>query len=294
MRLQKALAAAGVGSRRACEEWIKEGRVTVNGVAVTELGAKADPEKQKIAFDGRAIRMPHKRYYIALNKPKNVMCSLADAHAAKLVTDLVEIQSKPLLRPVGRLDSDTEGLIFLTDDGDFLYHLTHPKKHVPKTYRAQVKGVPSPDALKRLARGVMLDDGMTAPAENVRVARSQRGATEEEPGQSEIELTIYEGRNRQVRRMLAAVGHPVTKLERVRIGAVGLSGLPRGAWRHLTPAEVAAFLTEPKPTQETKPWAAKPLSTRPRASSSPNSPRPKRQSPRPTSLNSPRRASTTD
>jgi pseudouridine synthase len=225
----------------------------------------------------------------------------------------VDIGGKPMLRPVGRLDADTEGLIFLTDDGDFLYKLTHPRYHVPKTYRADVRGVPDAGALERLRRGVPLEDGPTRPAENVRVLRGRQEA--DGTGKAEVELTLYEGRNRQVRRMLSAVGHPVTRLVRVRIGQVRLSGLPPGAWRHLTPAEVAALTAAPgsgpepgsaaaRQTQgasrpdtineETPSWPAPPPSTPPKASSSPSSLRTTRPSPSPTSRNSPGAGSTTD
>ncbi|MBV9848524.1 MAG: rRNA pseudouridine synthase [Armatimonadetes bacterium] len=280
-RLQKTLAAAGVGSRRACEAWIREGRVRVNGQVVTELGTKVDPQADTITFDGRPVALPKKRYYIALNKPRGVVSTRADVHAARVVTDLVDLQGRPLLRPVGRLDADTEGLIFLTDDGEFLHRLTHPRHHVPKTYRAVVEGIPDADALVRLAGGVRLDDGMTAPAEGVRLVRANRprpgqdgaGAGE---GTAEVELTIYEGRNRQVRRMLAAVGHPVARLTRIRIGAVRLSGLPPGAWRHLTAKEVED-LTHYQEKHASWPTAPSP-SRPPRAPSPPGSSRPKRPS----------------
>jgi 23S rRNA pseudouridine2605 synthase len=291
--LQKALAAAGVGSRRACEAWILEGRVRVNGQTVTELGTKVDPDADKIAFDGRVVLQPRKRYYIALNKPRGVVSTRADVHAARVVTDLVDLQGKPLLRPVGRLDADSEGLIFLTDDGGFLHHLTHPSRHVPKTYRATVAGVPTPEALTRLAKGVLLEDGMTAPAEGVRVAYARRPRPGEEgEGTSDVELTIYEGRNRQVRRMLAAVGHPVARLVRVRIGGVRLSGLPPGAWRHLTAKEVQdlTHFQENHPSWQTAPSPSRP----PKAPSSPRSSRPRRPSRPRTSSTSSAGDSTTD
>ena len=299
-RLQKVLAAAGIGSRRACEEWIVQGRVRVNGAVVTELGTKVDPATDKVVFDGRIVRAPLKRYYLALNKPRGVVSSRADPHAGRLVTDLIDIGGKPMLRPVGRLDADSDGLIFLTDDGDFLFKLTHPRYHVPKTYRAKVQGVPDAAALERLRRGILLEDGLTRPAENVRLLRGKENA--DGSGMAEVELTIYEGRNRQVRRMLAAVGHSVTRLTRIRIGAVRLSGLPPGAWRHLTPAEVAALTaevpakntTQPKPhTKEEPSWPEPQPSTPPRASSSPSSLRTTRPLPPQTSSPSPRKASTT-
>jgi 23S rRNA pseudouridine2605 synthase len=305
-RLQKTLAAAGIGSRRACEAWILEGRVKVNGQVITELGTKVDLVTDRVTFNGRPVQLPRKRYYIALNKPRGVMSSLQDSHAARLVTDLVDLGDKPMLRPVGRLDVDSEGLIFLTDDGEFLYRLTHPRYHVPKTYRADVRGILTQESLDILRRGINLEDGPTQPAQNVRLCRSHKGDGKGEGadgvGQSEVELTIFEGRNRQVRRMFAALGHPVTKLTRIRIGDVRLTGLASGAWRHLTPGEVAALTVDSIPadsptftqnqTQEKSSWPVPPLSTPRREQSS--SPLRKTMPPsRPrTSSNSPRRGST--
>jgi len=305
-RLQKVLASAGIGSRRTCEAWIAQGRVRVNGEVITELGAKADPETDKILFDNRIVRPPLKRYYLAMNKPKGIISSRSDphGHAGQMVTDLVDIGGKPMLRPVGRLDADSEGLIFLTDDGDFLFKMTHPRYHVPKTYRVAVSGVPSDDALKRLRRGIMLDDGMTRPAENVRLVRGKQNP--DGTGQGEIELTIYEGRNRQIRRMMAALGHAVTKLVRVKIGDVRLTGLPAGAWRHLTPGEITALTqeittqeakqtkTQPTHQEENLPWPEPQLSTPPKAPSLPSSLRTTRLSPRQTLSSLPKKASTTD
>ncbi|MGI4787888.1 MAG: pseudouridine synthase [Janthinobacterium lividum] len=305
-RLQKVLAAAGIGSRRTCEAWIVQGRVRVNGNVVTELGTKVDPAADKVMFDSRIVRPPLKHYYLAMNKPKGIISSRSDphGHAGQMVTDLVDIGGKPMLRPVGRLDADSEGLIFLTDDGDFLFKLTHPRYHVPKTYRVAVSGVPDEDALGRLRRGIMLDDGMTRPAENVRLLRGKQNP--DGTGQGEVELTIYEGRNRQVRRMMAALGHTVTRLVRVKIGSVRLTGLPAGAWRHLTPGEVEALTQEIKSAEtkstetksqieETKePWPAPQPSIPPKASSPPSSLRTTRLSPRQTSSSSPKRDSTTD
>jgi 23S rRNA pseudouridine2605 synthase len=306
-RLQKVLASAGIGSRRACEAWITQGRVRVNGQVITELGTKVDPDADKIFFDSRPVHPPRKRYYLAMNKPKGIISSRSDphGHAGQMVTDLVDIGGKPMLRPVGRLDADSEGLIFLTDDGDFLFKMTHPRYHVSKTYRVAVSGVPSEDALGRLRRGIMLDDGMTKPAENVRLLRGKQNA--DGTGQGEVEMTIYEGRNRQVRRMMAALGHTVTRLVRVRIGSVRLTGLPPGAWRHLTPGEIAA-LTQELTQNETKSaqtqsnikeenthaWPVPQPSTQPKAPLSPSSLRTTRPSRLQTSLSLPKKASTTD
>jgi len=291
--------------------WIEDGRVRVNGEVVTELGTKIQPGVDRVTFDGRPVSPPSKYYYIALNKPRGVVSSRSDAHATVLITDLVELPSRPMLRPVGRLDAESEGLIFLTDDGDFLYKMTHPKYHVPKTYRAEVRGIPSDDALRRLRSGIMLEDGPARGAEDITVwpmrpsvptVQGRPNAGEEgaahDNSRAQIELTIFEGRNRQVRRMLAAVGHPVSKLTRVRIGAVRLTGLAPGAWRHLTPGEVAALganhIQANSETQENKTWqTAKQHSRPPRAPSSPSSPRPTRPARPRTSSPSPRKGSTT-
>lgn len=316
-RLQKTLASAGIGSRRKCEEWIAQGRVRVNGQVVTELGTKVDLDKDKVQFDGQLIRQPARRYYLALNKPKGVVSSRSDPHAGRLVTDLVDIGGNPMLRPVGRLDADSDGLIFLTDDGDFLFKMTHPRYHVPKTYRVEVQGVPNADALQRLRKGIMLEDGMSKPAENVRLLRGKENA--DGTGRAALELTIYEGRNRQVRRMMQALGHSVTRLTRVRIGTVQLTGLPPGAWRHLTAGEIEALTAEipaakkvfrvpaavpaesadeAKPNlttpKETQLWPKPPHSTPLKASSSLSSLRTTRLSPSPTLLSLPDAASTTD
>jgi pseudouridine synthase len=233
-RLQKILAAAGLASRRTCERWISEGRVAVDGTVVTELGTRADPFSQKITLDGRAVpRAPARKHYIALHKPKGVTTTLADAHAARTVASLVDLPGKPMLRHVGRLDVSSEGLLFLSDDGAFIHRLTHPRYHVSKTYLATVAGTPSEGALRRLAEGIELEDGLTAPAERVRLVKSFPGNNT-----SDIELSIHEGKKRQVRRMMEAVGHPVQRLVRTSIGSITLGGLPAGAWRHLTPAEV--------------------------------------------------------
>jgi 23S rRNA pseudouridine2605 synthase len=271
----------------------------VNGQVVTELGTKVDPQTDKIMFDTRVIQQPRKRFYIALNKPRGVVSTRADVHAARVVTDLVELQGRPLLRPVGRLDADSEGLIFLTDDGDFLHRLTHPSHHVPKTYRATVSGIPAQESLARLAKGVLLEDGMTAPAEGVHLLRSQRprpnadpSAAEGNNGSADVEITLYEGRNRQVRRMLAAVGHPVSRLVRIRIGGVRLSGLPSGAWRHLTAHEIEdlTHYQEKHSSWQTEQSPSRP----PKAPSSPKSSRPRRPLRPRTSSTSSGAASTTD
>ncbi|GIP37512.1 ribosomal large subunit pseudouridine synthase B [Paenibacillus sp. J31TS4] len=229
-RLQKILAQAGVASRRKSEEYITSGRVEVNGVTVKDLGAKADPANDEIKVDGRAIGREAK-VYLLFHKPKGVISSVKDPKGRKVVTDFLK-QVKERVYPVGRLDYDTEGLLILTNDGEFANLLTHPKYHVPRTYHATVKGVPHGSVLERLSSGIELEDGMTAPAE------VDYHDVNPEKNETVVSLTIYEGRNRQVRRMMEAVKYPVTRLKRIQFGPLHLSGLPRGKYRPLTKQEI--------------------------------------------------------
>ncbi|NBD22627.1 pseudouridine synthase [Paenibacillus glycinis] len=229
-RLQKILAQAGVASRRKCEELILSGKVQVNEETVTTLGVKADPAVDVITVNGRRIRSESK-LYLMLHKPKGVITSASDPQGRKIVSDYLP-GIKERVYPVGRLDYDTEGLLLLTNDGEFANLLTHPSHHVPKTYWATVKGVPHGSALERLQQGILLEDGMTAPAE------VEYHDVDTEKNQATITITIYEGRNRQVRRMFDAINHPVILLRRIRFGELGLHGLARGKFRHLTPKEI--------------------------------------------------------
>ena len=229
-RLQKILAAAGVASRRKCEELILSGKVQVNGETVTTLGTKADPSTDVITVEGKPIGA-EKKLYLMFNKPKGVITSASDPQGRKIVTDYLK-GIKERVYPVGRLDYDTEGLLLLTNDGEFAHLLTHPKHHVPKTYLATVKGVPHGTALDKLKQGVMLGDGMTAPAE------VEYYDIDPEEKYATISITIHEGRNRQVRRMFDAISHPVTRLKRISFGDLVLGNLKRGLYRHLTKEEV--------------------------------------------------------
>jgi len=229
-RLQKVLANAGIASRRKCEEIILAGRVEVNDQKVTELGIKVDPQADTIKVDGKAI-LQEKKVYILFHKPKGVITSVADPQGRKVVTDYLK-GIRERVYPVGRLDYDTEGLLILTNDGEFANLLTHPKFHIPKTYHVTVKGVPHGELLEKLSKGVMLDDGMTAPAE------VEYFDIQEDQKQSTISITIYEGRNRQVRRMFEAIRYPVVKLRRVQFGPLFLQGVPRGKYRYLSDQEV--------------------------------------------------------
>ena len=230
-RLQKILARAGFGSRRACEELIRQGRVALNG-QMTQLGQKADPNRDRITVDGKPVQTDRPRTYVALHKPRGVLSDEGDG-SGRLSTarDLVSLPGR--LFPVGRLDLRSEGLILLTDDGDLAYHLTHPRFGHEKEYRALVEGEPDAATLRKWRRGVFLDGKRTAPA-GVTVARQEKGATW-------LRVVLREGRKRQIRRVAAMLGHPVHRLIRVRIGSLRLGDLRPGQWRRLTGAEVRAL-----------------------------------------------------
>jgi len=228
LRLAKYLATAGLASRRASEDIVRAGRVTVGGVAVTDPARDVEPG-DAVAVDGRPVSPVHERVVYALNKPAGVVSTARDPQGRPTVVTLVPQTER--LYPVGRLDIDTTGLILLTNEGDLAHRLTHPSFEVEKTYRAVVGGPPIREgALRTLRDGVELDDGRTAPARVRRI------------GADTIEITIHEGRKRQVKRMCEAVGHPIKRLERVAFGPLQLGDLPRGRWRKLTPAEVEALM----------------------------------------------------
>jgi 23S rRNA pseudouridine2605 synthase len=233
IRLQKVLAAAGVASRRTSEAMISRGRVEVNGKVVREQGMRVDPHRDTIRVDGSRIPPPRRHVYLVLNKPRGVVSTLSDPEGRPTLADLLERRKERLFH-VGRLDTDTEGLIILTNDGEFAHRLAHPSYEVPKTYLAEVEGVVDQPTVKRLRHGLTLEDGPVKP-DAVKV--TSRGAAK-----SLVEVTIHEGRNRIVRRMFDAVGHPVRRLSRIRIGPVRLGQLAQGASRELTSAELGALL----------------------------------------------------
>ena len=239
-RLQKLIAQAGIASRRGAEELIKEGQVTVNG-EVAELGAKADPEKDHIKVRGKLINariQSQQHAYILLNKPKGYLSSVSDPEGRPLVTDLVKGQGK--LHPVGRLDFNTEGLIILTNDGEFTNKVTGSKT-IPKVYEVKTKGIPTEVAIRKLARGVRLEDGFkTAPAEIKTLKPTDKNGW--------YEVTLFEGHNQQIRKMFDSVGHSVVKLKRTRIGPITDAGLPVGRSRKLTDAELKALGHKPPKT----------------------------------------------
>ena len=232
MRLQKYLADAGIASRRKCEQLIEEGRVKLNG-AVAEIGMNVS-DGDVVTLDGERVRVNNERVMIAFYKPKNVICSNAEDEDRKKVTDFFK-ELPYRLYTVGRLDYDSEGLILVTNDGDAANRLMHPRYGLSKTYNVLCSGRFTDAEIHALASGVMLEDGMTAPA-RVKLLR------ETDNGNTELSITIHEGRNRQVRRMVAAVGHDTLRLVRVSIGKLTISGLKSGQWRFLSREETELLL----------------------------------------------------
>ena len=226
-RLQKVLARAGVASRRRCEQLIEQGRVVVNGEVVRVQGMKVDPAQDRILVDGQLVKLEAKRTFL-FYKPLHVITSMFDPQGRKVVADYFRRVSERVY-PVGRLDYDTEGLLLMTNDGELAHRLQHPRYEIDKQYLATVKGLITPQALRRLRNGVKLEDGWTAPAKVKLVGK--------ENGCSQLCLTIHEGRNRQIRRMLRAVGFPVQALKRERVAFFTLRGLRPGEYRELTAEE---------------------------------------------------------
>jgi len=231
LRLQKWLARCGYGSRRACEQLIQQGRVAVNG-APAALGMKIDPTRDTITVDDAPVQPPpSKHVYLMLHKPRGYVTTRKDPHAPRTVMELLKDAPAPVF-PVGRLDADSEGLLLFTNDGAFANRLMHPRYKLPKTYRVWVARHPSNRALQRLREGVLLEDGITAPAQVKRIRT--------EPDHTVLEIVLHEGRKRQIRRMCQAVGHPVQRLVRIAIGNLRLPrDLAPGQWRALTDAELA-------------------------------------------------------
>jgi pseudouridine synthase len=227
-RLQKTLAHAGVASRRKAEELIRQGRVTVNGQVVTQLGTKVDPARDEIRLDGQYVQPAASRTYLMLNKPRGVLSTMEDERGRRALGDLVQPPAR--VYPVGRLDVSSEGLILLTDDGELADLLTHPRYRHEKEYRVLVNGHPSEKTLAAWQRGVVLDGQPTAPA-RVELIRRERDS-------SLLRIVMREGRKRQIRRVAALLGHPVRELQRVRLGPLRLGQLAVGQWRYLTATEI--------------------------------------------------------
>ena len=229
MRLQKFIAECGVASRRNAEKIIQSGRVTVNGELVDYMGAVIDPDKDVVEIDSKRISAETKKYYIMLNKPKNYVTTVSDDLGRPTVMNLVQ-DINARIYPVGRLDFDTTGLLIMTNDGEFANILTHPRHTVDKTYIARVDKMLEEDQLEKLRRGVEIDGVKTSPAKVENIKRPQKGI--------EVKVTIHEGRNRQVRKMLESVGVNVMALKRISVGTLTLGNLPEGKWRRLSDAEI--------------------------------------------------------
>lgn len=233
IRLQKFLANSGVASRRKCEELILEGKVSVNGKVVNELGTKIDPTVDKITYCGKLIHNTDKMIYILLNKPIGYVTTAKDQFDRNTVLDLIKVKERVV--PVGRLDMYTSGALILTNDGDFVYKVTHPKHEITKTYTVTVHGIITNEAVEKLRQGVEIDDYVTRPAK-VKILK-----TDEDKNISRLEITIHEGKNRQVRKMCEVVGSKVVALHRSKIGNIGVKDLKLGNWRYLTESEIKQF-----------------------------------------------------
>ena len=234
VRLQKFLANSGVASRRKCEELILEGKVSVNGKVINELGIKIDPTVDKVEYCGKLIYNTEKLVYILLNKPIGYVTTANDQFNRDTVLNLVKVKERVV--PVGRLDMYTSGALILTNDGDFVYKVTHPKHEITKTYTVTVHGIITNEAVEKLRQGVKIEDYVTRPAK-VKILK-----TDEEKNISRLEITIHEGKNRQVRKMCEAVGSKVIALHRNKIGDIGVKDLKLGSWRYLKDYEVKKLL----------------------------------------------------
>lgn len=233
-RLQKYLAECGIASRRKCEEYILQGKVQVNGKTITELGVKVNPEKDKITFEGKNVKQEERKVYILLNKPIGYVTTSDEQFGRDKVLDLVKVRERVV--PVGRLDMYTSGALILTNDGDFVYKVTHPKHEITKTYTVTVKGIIKNEEVEQLRKGVKIDDYTTRPAK-VKILK-----TDEEKDISRLEITIHEGKNRQVRKMCESVGRRVIALHRSKMGNIGVKDIELGKWRYLKDFEVKTLI----------------------------------------------------
>ena len=235
VRLQKYLADCGIASRRKAEELIKQGKVSVNGKTITELGTKVIPNKDFVEYNGQKVELQKEYVYILLNKPIGYVTTAKDQFNRESVLDLVKTNKR--LVPVGRLDMYTSGALILTNDGDFVYKVTHPKHVIEKTYTVTIKGIVKDEKIEKLRKGIQIEDYITKPAK-VMILK-----TDEEKNQSRLEITIHEGKNRQVRKMCEAIGHKVLALHRSKIADIDVKDIPLGKWRYLTNKEVKKIIS---------------------------------------------------
>lgn len=249
-RLQKVLAHAGVASRRACEELIRQGRVQVNGQVVTEMGTRVDPTVDEIHVDGRPLTSTESHVYIVLNKPRGYLSTTDDPRGRPTVLDLLAVEAR--VYPVGRLDVDSEGLLLLTNDGALAHRLTHPRYAHEKEYWVLVEGRPNERALRRLRRGVELE-GEKLQADEVAVLRGPHRQREPVVDGAWLKVVLHQGSKRHIRRMCAAIGHPVRRLIRVQFGSLHLGRLEPGQWRHLSHSEVMALQKAVRADEKAKP-----------------------------------------
>lgn len=237
-RLQKILARSGIASRRVAEQLIKDGKVSVDGKVVTEMGLRLDPDCHCIEFEGRPLTLEEQKIYILLNKPRGYVTTMRDPQGRPIVNSLLKGTVKERVFPVGRLDLDTEGALLLTNDGELAQRVQHPSHEVNKTYEARVAGLPSTRELARLEKGILLEGAMTWPAKIRMLAQSKKDTT--------IRIVIHEGKKRQVRKMFDAIGHRVLALKRIAYGRLGLGDLEVGKFRFLTPADIDLIFSDKK------------------------------------------------
>lgn len=235
IRLQKYLASAGVASRRKCEELILEGKIEVNGKIITELGTKIDPKKNEVKYNGKIVKSEEEKVYILLNKPIGYVTTAKEQFGRDMVLDLVKVNKR--IVPVGRLDMYTSGALILTNDGEFVNRLTHPSHEIDKTYNVTVKGIVTKEEIENLKKGVLIDDDYITKPAKVKILK-----IDEEKKISRIQITIHEGKNRQVRKMCEAIGKKVLALHRCKIGNIDVKSLKLGEWRYLSKKEVEKFL----------------------------------------------------
>ena len=235
IRLQKYLASAGVASRRKCEDLILDGKIEVNGKIITELGTKIDPKKDEVKYNGKIVKSEEEKVYILLNKPIGYVTTAKEQFGRDMVLDLVKVNKR--IVPVGRLDMYTSGALILTNDGEFVNKLTHPSHEIDKTYNVTVKGIVTKEEIENLKKGVLIDDDYITKPAKVKILK-----IDEEKKISRIQITIHEGKNRQVRKMCEAIGKKVLALHRCKIGNIDVKSLKLGEWRYLSKKEVEKFL----------------------------------------------------